>query len=64
MEMTTTFKRRLTLGAVAVASLAAGMVLASRLNLAAPARAAAEREDPAPAAGSVRRRSSCPASIS
>jgi len=54
MEMTPSFRRRLTLGAVAVASLAAGMVLASRLNLAAPAGAAADREGPAPtAAGSV-----------
>ncbi len=39
MEMTTSLRRRLTLGAVAAASLAAGMVLASRLNLTAPTRA-------------------------
>jgi len=50
MEMTRSFKRRLTLGAVAVASLAAGMVLASRLNLTGPARAAADREGPTSAA--------------
>ena len=40
----------MTLGAVAVASLAAGMVLASRLNLTAPTRAAADREGAAAAA--------------
>ena len=50
MELTTSFRRRLTLGAVAAASLAAGMVLASRLNLTAPTRAEADREGPAPAA--------------
>jgi serine protease Do len=50
MEMTTSFRRRVTLGAVAAASLVAGMVLASRLNLTAPTRAAADREGPAPAA--------------
>jgi len=49
MEMTTSFRRRLTLGAVAAASLAAGMVLASRLNLTAPTRAT-DREVAAPAA--------------
>jgi serine protease Do len=50
MKMTTSLRGRLTLGAVAAASLAAGMVLASRLNLTAPIRAAADREGPAPAA--------------
>jgi serine protease Do len=44
MQMTQPFKRRITLGAVAVASLAAGMVLASRLNFSPATRAAAERE--------------------
>ena len=46
MELTASLKRRLTLGAVATASLAAGMILASRLNLTAPTQAAAEREAP------------------
>ena len=50
MKMTTTLTGRLTLGAVAAASLAAGMVLASRLNLTAPTHAAADRESPAPVA--------------
>ncbi|MHB8835333.1 MAG: DegQ family serine endoprotease [Candidatus Methylomirabilia bacterium] len=50
MEMTTSFRRRLTLGAVAAASLAAGMVLASWLNLTAPTSAAGDRESPAPPA--------------
>ena len=44
MQMTPSLRRGLTLGAVAAASLAAGMVLASRLNFTAPSRAAAERE--------------------
>jgi serine protease Do len=44
MQMTQQIRRRITLGAVAAASLAAGMVLASRLNLTPPTRAAAERE--------------------
>ncbi len=48
MRLTTAFRRRLTLGAVAAASLAAGMVLASRLNLTAPTRAA-DRECAPPA---------------
>jgi len=52
MEMTSSLRRRLTLGVVAVAVLAAGMVLASRLTLTAPTRAAADREKPALAAGS------------
>ena len=50
MEMTVSFRRRVTLGAVAAASLAAGMVLASRLNLTVPSHAAADREGAAPAA--------------
>lgn len=50
MELTPTSRRRLTLGAVAAASLVAGMVLASRLNLTAPTRAAADRESPGPVA--------------
>ena len=44
MQMTQKIRRRITLGAVAAASLAAGMVLASRLQLTPPTRAAAERE--------------------
>jgi len=50
MDMTRPYKRRLTLGAVAAASLLAGIVLASRLNLTATTRAAADRESPAPIA--------------
>jgi serine protease Do len=53
MDMNATLKRRLTLGAVAAASLAAGMVLASRLTLTAPAHAAPEREGAAPAAAAA-----------
>jgi serine protease Do len=49
MQMTSSLRRGLTLGAVAAASLAAGMVLASRLNFTAPTRAAAERESVAAA---------------
>ena len=44
MQMTQKIRRRATLGAVAAASLAAGMVLASRLQLTPASRAAAERE--------------------
>jgi serine protease Do len=53
MKMNTSTRSRLTLGVVAAASLAAGMVLASRLNLTAPTRAAADRESPAPAAAAL-----------
>lgn len=53
MNISTSLRRGLTVGAVAAASLAAGMILASRLNLTAPTRAAGEREagatPPAPA---------------
>jgi len=52
MNINVSLKRRLTLGVVAVASLAAGMVLASRLNMTAPTRAT-DREDSAPAAASA-----------
>jgi serine protease Do len=50
MMLSTKLGRRVTLGAVAVGSLAAGMVLASRLSLTVPTQAAAEREAPPPAA--------------
>jgi serine protease Do len=54
MKMSTSLRSRLTIGTVAAASLAAGMVLASRLNFTAPIRAAADREATAPApAGTV-----------
>jgi serine protease Do len=46
MELNASLKRRLTLGAVATASLAAGMILASRLNLTPPTHAGADREAP------------------
>jgi serine protease Do len=53
MQMTSSLRRGLTFGAVAAASLAAGMVLASRLNFTAPIRAAAEREGSAAAQAAV-----------
>ncbi len=53
MKMNASLRGRLTLGAVAAASLAAGLVLASRLNLTAPTRAAADRESTAPAAAAT-----------
>ncbi len=43
MQMTFSLKRRLTLGAVAAGSLAAGLVLASHFDLTPPGRAAGER---------------------
>jgi len=50
MKMTTSLRRRLALGAVAAASLVAGMALASRLNLTAPVNAADREASPATAA--------------